>query len=261
MFRNCILLLLTLLVGCTSKTDTDANVLTVAAASDLRFVLGETIRQFKQTNPAAEIKPIYGSSGSFFAQIQHGAPFDLFLSADMDYLDKLAESGFAFKDTEFEHAVGRLVVWAKKESPIDVEKLGIDALTDSKAMRIAIANPQHAPYGRGAVAAMQKLGVYDKVRDRLVFGENVSETLEFVDSGAAQIGIVALSLAVAPTVKPKGKYWEIPLDAYPRMAQGGIVLKATKNKKAADELRSFILSNQGREIFKDFGFYMPEEKR
>jgi molybdate transport system substrate-binding protein len=260
MSRASALLILSLLFGCTPRQDVAPKVLTVAAASDLRFVLDETIQQFKKIDPSVEIRPNYGSSGNFYAQIQQGAPFDMFLSADMDYLSKLEKSGFAVEGTAFEHAVGRLVIWVRKESPIDVEKLGAAALTAPEAKHVAIANPELAPYGRGAVAAMKKLGVYEKVQDRLVLGGNVSETLSFVESGAAEVGVVAMSLAVAPTVKDKGRYWEIPLDAYPRMLQGGIILKQTKNREAADKLRSYILSSEGHAIFKRFGFYMPEEK-
>jgi molybdate transport system substrate-binding protein len=166
--------------------------------------------------------------------------------------------GFAIEGKEFEYSIGRLAIWVRKESRLDVEKLGIAALTDPQVTRIAIANPEHAPYGKSAVAAMQTLGVYEAVRDRLVLGDNVSQTLEFIDSGAAQIGIVAMSLAAAPSVKPRGRYWEIPRAAYPRMDQGGIILKSTKNRKSADQLRSFILSSEGRAIFNQFGFYMPE---
>jgi molybdate transport system substrate-binding protein len=255
-----LLSLMALFVGCARSPSDNASALTIAAASDLRYALDETIQRFKQTNPALEIKTAYGSSGSFYAQIQQGAPFDMFLSADMDYPRRLSKAGYAIEGTEFEHSVGRLVVWVRKESPLDVENLGIAALADPQATRVAIANPAFAPYGKAAVAAMQALGVYEKVQERLVLGENVSQTLEFIDSGAAQIGIVAMSLASAPVVKPRGRYWEIPRTAYPRMDQGGIILKSTKNRKGADQLRSFILSREGRAVFKQFGFYMPEDE-
>jgi molybdate transport system substrate-binding protein len=223
--------------------------------------MDSAISEFKKTTPTADIKPVYGSSGNFYAQVRNGAPFDMFFSADMEYLRKLADEGFAIRETMFEHAVGRLVIWVRKDSPLDVEKRGMEALTDSSVKHVAIANPATAPYGRGAVAAMQKLAVYEKVRERLVLGENVSQALEFIDSGQAQIGIVAMSLATAPSVKPKGRYWEIPLTAYPRMDQGGIILKSSQNREAAEQFRSFILSEQGRTVFKQFGFYMPEDPK
>lgn len=252
------LAVLFLAAACQSGKQPPAKTLTIAAASDLRFAMDEALVQFKKTSPDVEVKPVYGSSGSFYAQIRNGAPFDMFFSADMEYLRKLEQDGFTVEGTVFEHAVGRLVVWVRKDSPLDVEKRGVEALSDSSVGHVAIANPATAPYGRGAVAAMQSLGVYEKVQARLVLGDNVSQTLEFIDSGHAQIGIVAMSLAIAPAVKSKGRYWEIPLTAYPRMDQGGVILKRTQNREAAEQFRSFILGDQGRSVFKQFGFYMPE---
>ena len=245
------------LTGCQATNPVNATRLTVAAASDLKFALDETIGQFKKSNPATDIRPIYGSSGSFYTQIRNGAPFDMFLSADAEYPDKLRDDGFAIEGTEFEYAIGRLVVWAKRESLLEVEQKGMDVLADARVMKIAIANPEHAPYGRNAVEAMRRLGVYDRIQDRFVFGENVSQALEFVESGAAQAGVIAMSLAVAPTIQPRGKYWEIPLSAYPRMDQVGVILRTASNRQAADRFRAFILSDEGRAIFKRFGFYLP----
>lgn len=257
----CSLAVLFLVTACQTGTQSGAKTLTIAAAADLRYVMDEALIQFRKTNPNIDVRPVYGSSGNFYAQIRNGAPFDLFFSADMEYPRKLAHDGFAIEETVFEHAVGRLVVWVRKDSPLDVEKRGVEALTDASVKHVAIANPEYAPYGRSAVAAMRKLAVYEKVRERLVLGENVSQTLEFIDSGLAQIGIVAMSLASAPAVKPRGRYWEIPLSAYPRMDQGGIILKRTQNREGAEQFRSFILSDQGRAVFKQFGFYMPEHSK
>ena len=245
------------LAACQATNTANVTTLTVAAASDLRFALDETIGQFKRANPTADVRPIYGSSGNFYTQIRNGAPFDMFLSADAEYPDKLRSDGFAIEGTEFEYAIGRLVVWAKRESPLEVEQKGMDVLADERVTKIAIANPEHAPYGRNAVEAMRRLGVYDRVQERFVLGENVSQALEFIESGAAEVGVVAMSLAVAPTIQPRGKYWEIPLTAYPRMDQVGVILRAASNRQTADQFRAFILSDEGRAIFKRFGFYLP----
>jgi molybdate transport system substrate-binding protein len=166
--------------GCTTREASSLHPLTVAAASDLRFALDETIRQFKPSNTDIDLKTVYGSSGNFYTQISNAAPFDLFMSADMEYPRKLVQEGFAIEGTEFEYAVGRLVLWVRKDSPLDVERLGMDAVTDPRVRKFSIANPQHAPYGRTAVAAMQKFGVYERIADRLVFGENVSQALQFI---------------------------------------------------------------------------------
>ena len=151
------------------------------------------------------------------------------MSADIDYPKKLVEQGFASEKSLFQYAVGRIVVWTPKDSAIDVQKLGIKALLDPAAKKIAIANPKHAPYGRAAEAALKNLKILDQVKDKLVLGENVAQTAQYVESGAADIGIIALSLAKSSALKDKGKYWEVPLENYPRMDQGGVILSWAKD--------------------------------
>jgi molybdate transport system substrate-binding protein len=234
--------------------------LTVAAASDLKFALDEAIRQFKAQHADIDVQPIYGSSGNFYTQITNKAPFDVFMSADMEYPHNLEKNGLVLDGSEFTYAVGRIVVWTRSDSPLDTH-LGMQVLLDPSIKKISIANPDHAPYGRAAVAAMQKYGVYEKVKDKFVMGENVSQALEFIDSGTAQVGIVAMSLATAPNVSARGKYFEVPLDSYPRMDQGGVILKYVRDRQAAEQFRTFILSPECRTLFKRFGFSLPEESR
>jgi molybdate transport system substrate-binding protein len=148
--------------------------------------------------------------------------------------------------------VGRLVVWVPAGSSLDPAT----ALRDPGVKHVAIANPQHAPYGRAAQAALRSLGLYESVEPKLVLGENIAQTLQFVESGAADVGIVALSLALAPSVSARGRYWEIPLDSYPRIEQGGIILK---DSTAARDFRAFLLSTDGRRILKQYGFFVPGE--
>ena len=155
--------------------------------------------------------------------------------------------------------MGRIVVWAPGGSSIKVESLGIRSLLAPSVKKIAIANPQHAPYGRVAEAAMRNLGVYPQVETRLVFGDNIAQTAQFVQSRAADIGIIALSLALAPPMRNQGRYWEIPLDAYPRMDQGGVILHWAKDRQAAAQLRDFVLGPEGRAILKRYGFFPPGE--
>ncbi|HKQ37951.1 MAG TPA: molybdate ABC transporter substrate-binding protein [Verrucomicrobiae bacterium] len=231
--------------------------LLIAAASDLRFALEELVTKFREDHASSAVKPIYGSSGNFYAQILNDAPFDLFLSADAAYPRQLIARGKGTEEELFVYAIGRLVIWVPKSSPIKVEDLGIKALLDSTAKKIAIANPEHAPYGRAAVAAMKKFGVYDKVASRLVLGENIAQTAQFVDSGNADIGIIAYSLAIVPKMKDAGRFWEIPLDAFPRLDQAGLVLAGTKNANAAREFRKFMQSNRGQEVLKTYGFILP----
>ena len=231
--------------------------LLIAAASDLRFAMDELIAEFANGDTNARPKVVYGSSGNFYAQIMNDAPFDLFLSADASYPRQLIAAGKGKKDDFFLYAVGRLVVWVPKGSPIKVEGLQIEALFDGTVKKIAIANPEHAPYGRATVAAMKKLGVYDRVSARLVFGENIAQTAQFIESGNAQIGIIAYSLAIAPKMKESGRFWEIPLDAFPRLEQGGVVLATAKNPIAAREFRKFMMSGRGQQILKTYGFILP----
>ena len=222
--------------------------LTIAAASDLNFAMQEIARRFQAAHPVCQVEIVYGSSGNFFTQINNRAPFDIFLSADMDYPGKLAGAG----NQVFTYAVGHIVVWVPSASALEPAT----ALRASTLKHLAIANPRHAPYGRAAQAALQTLGLYSALEPKLVLGENVSQALQFVESGAADAGIVALSLALAPPVRPRGRYWEIPASAYPRMDQGGIILK---NSQPAREFRAFLLAEPGRRILKHYGFFVPGE--
>lgn len=232
--------------------------LRVAAAADLKFALDELVREFQIIQPTIEVSVSYGSSGNFYAQLQNQAPYDLYFSADIEYPRKLAESGLALENQVFSYAVGRLVLWAPHTSAIAAEELGIKALLDPKVKKIAIANPRHAPYGVAAVAALRSLGVYEQVEARLVYGENIAQTAQFVQSGAADLGIIALSLAIAPRMQGAGEYWEIPLGTYPEMQQGGIILNSTKEPEAAKMLRDFIMGQQGRAVLQRYGFFLPE---
>lgn len=229
----------------------------IAAAADLRFAMDDVVQRFQQKHSDVVVKAIYGSSGNFSSQIESGAPFDVFCSADLSYPRMLAGKGLTVPDSEFTYAQGRIVLWVKSSSPIQVEKLGIDSLRAPSIRYIAIANPAHAPYGKAAVAALQSLGVYDAVKDKVAYGENIAQTLQFVQLGSADIGIVALSLALAPPVRGTGRYWEIPLASYPAMQQGGVILKSTKLLAIAKDFRSFMLDDQVRAILQNYGFTRP----
>jgi len=228
--------------------------LRIAAAADLRYALDDLVKGFRQQHPEVRIEPSYGSSGMFYAQLVNHAPFDLFLSADEMYPHKLSEQGMILPGSEFSYADGRIVLWTGNATGVDVERLRMDALRQPSVRHIAIANPAHAPYGRAAEAALHSLGIYDAVKDKLVMGENISQTFQMAQSGAAEVGIVALSLAIAPSAAGQGHYWEVPRDAYPRIRQGGAILKWTKNPEAAQAFRAFLLGPEGRAILKRYGF-------
>ena len=232
-----------------------AQAVKVAAAADLKFAMVELAAQFEKES-GAKLDVTYGSSGNFLTQIQNGAPFDLFFSADSQYPKKLEAAGLTEPGTLREYAVGHIVIWTPSGSGINAAKGGWTCLLDQRVKKIAVANPEHAPYGRAAVAATKKAGIYEQVKDKLVYGENISQAAEFVQSGNAQAGIVALSLALSPAMK-NGNRWEIPADSYPAIKQAAVILKASKNKDGARRFLDFVSGPQGREILQRFGFTVP----
>ena len=224
----------------------------VAAAADLKFAFEELAGQFEK-QMGAKVNATYGSSGNFFSQIQNGAPFDLFFSADIEYPKKLEVAELAEPGTLYEYAVGRIVIWTPVDAQVNVTKQGWNALLDPSVRKIAIANPEHAPYGRAAVAALQKAGIYDRVKAKLVYGENISQAAQFVQSGNAEAGIIALSLASSPPMKG-GKSWMIPEQMHPAIEQGAILLKNAKNKVAARAFLKFVGSKEGQAVLEKYGF-------
>jgi len=249
--KQIIVLLAVLLMG----SYTRAQAVKVAAAADLKFAMTELAAQFEKQS-GAKLDVTYGSSGNFLTQIQNGAPFDLFFSADSEYPKNLEAAGLTEPGTLREYAVGHIVIWTPSGSQINVPKDGWKSLLDQRVKKIAIANPEHAPYGRAAVAATKKAGIYEQVKDKLVYGENISQAAEFVQSGNAQVGIVALSLTMSPAMK-NGNKWEIPADSYPPIKQAVVLLKASRNKDAARRFLDFVSGPQGREVLQRFGFTVP----
>src|SRR6266849_9138134 len=252
--------LLALLLTCvTPLAGPAAGEITVAAAADLNIALSEVAANYQKATGNA-LRLSFGSSGNLFNQIQNGAPFDIFFSADLDYPQKLIASGLAEPSSLYRYAVGRLVLWVPASSPLDVEHRGMNALLDPSVKKIAIANPQHAPYGRAAVAALRHYGIYEKVADRLVLGENVSQAAQFVESGNAQAGIVALSHALAPAMKDKGRYWEIPADAYPVLNQAVVILAHSAHKRDAAAFLECLKTPEAIAVLQRYGFAVPEGK-
>jgi molybdate transport system substrate-binding protein len=229
-----------------------AQEVTVAAAADLQFAMQDVAAQF-QRQTGKTVKVTYGSSGNFFQQIQNGAPFDMFFSANLDYPKKLESAGLVESGSYYPYAKGKIVVWVLNESKIKIDS-GLKVFLDPDVKKIAIANPQHAPYGQAAVAALQKEGIYDKVKDKFVLGENISQTASFVVSGAADAGVVALSLALSPNMKSKGRYAEIPANEYPPIEQACVILNSSKNKETARQFLAFVQSEKVAAILSGYGF-------
>ena len=222
----------------------------VAAASDLQAALPGLIARF-QKETGLRVQSTFGSSGNFFTQIQNGAPFDVFLSADIEYPRRLQVAGLG--EGVVSYGTGRLVLWTRRDSGIDLKR-GLPVLLDARVRRIAIANPQHAPYGRAAVAALQAQRLYEKVRDRLVFGENIAQTAQFAQSGNADVGILALALAVGPALKASGTYVEIPASLHPPIEQGAIVLRSARDAAAARRFIAFLGRRDTVDSLKQAGF-------
>ncbi|HLM81336.1 MAG TPA: molybdate ABC transporter substrate-binding protein [Terriglobales bacterium] len=235
-----------------------AQEITVAAAADMSAALPQLVAGYtKKTGQAVKLS--FGSSGNLTNQIRNGAPFDVFFSADQEYPQQLIAEGLAQKETFYRYAIGRLVLWVPADSPLDVSKLGMKALLDPSVKKISMANPAHAPYGRAAEAALRHFGIYDQVSSRLVLGENVSQAAQFVESGNAQAGLIALSHALAPAMKDKGRYWTVPLDAYPTLNQAAVVLSKSKYQDAARKFLDFLHSPEATSLLTTYGFNLPAE--
>jgi molybdate transport system substrate-binding protein len=236
-----------------------AQEITVAAAADMSTALPQLVAAYTEKTGQA-VKLSFGSSGSLTNQIENGAPFDIFFSADEQYPQQLIREELALKDTLYRYAVGRLVLWVPNDSPLILPEVGINALLDPSIKKIAIANPATAPYGRAAEATLRFYGIYNKVSSRLVVGENVTQAAQFVETGNAQAGLIALSHALAPALKDRGRYWKVPIDAYPTLNQAAVVLSKSKQKDAARKFLDFIRTPEASSLLTSCGFALPEEK-
>lgn len=251
----CATWLLFLLIAFHNTGCADEKIL-IAAASDLKFAMDEVCHTFEQANPGIQVSVSYGSSGNFFAQIKQGAPFDLFFSADASYPARLEEEGFCVKGQQSLYAIGKIVLWIPKKSPLNPQK-GLSIVLESEVKKLAIANPKHAPYGRAAEEALRYYHLWDKVQDKLAFGENISQTAQFVQTGAADAGIIALSLAISPKMVNDGIYWIIPDESYSKLEQVYTVLQRGKDKSGVKTFLKFVQGEKGRKILSAYGFILP----
>ena len=232
-----------------------AGTLLVAAASDLVHCIDELGAAFRKEEPAAEVKVSTGASGNFFAQIKRGAPFDVFLSADMDYPRQLAQEGAADPASLKTYAIGRLAVWTV-DTRFDPRQ-GMRLFADPRLTRVAIANPDVAPYGRAARAALIHHGVWDAVKGKLAIGENVAQTAQFVQTGNAQLGIVSLATVLSPRLKEVGRYYIVPEEGIAPIEQGVIVTRHGKDNPLAARFVRFLQTKAAREILQRSGFGLP----
>ncbi len=246
------LALLLAVLGLLQPSASAAQSLTIAAASDLQGALPEIVKRFQQES-GVSARVTFGSSGNFFAQIQNGAPFDLYLSADIDYPRGLEQTGLATPGSLYQYATGQIVLWALKGNQPLVQQ-GLRGLASPAVKKIAIANPEHAPYGRAAVAALKAAGIYEQVQGKLVLGENISQAAQFVQSGNADVGIIARSIALIPTVATVGASFDIPISSYPPIDQVAVIVRASRNQDVARRFLDFLKAPAIVELMRQFGF-------
>lgn len=232
-----------------------AEKITVAAAADLKFAMDEIVVTFRRAHPGDQVDVIYGSSGKFHTQIQQGAPYDLYFSADIGFPRELAKAGFAASEVK-PYALGRIVLWS---TSLEASQMTLASLADPKITRIAIANPKHAPYGKRAEEALRASGLWERVEPKLVYGENIAHTAQFVLTGNAQVGIVALALAVNPELASKGGHWLIPDKLHAPLEQGFVITKRAEGNAAAKRFADYMGSKPARAVMTKYGFVLPGE--
>lgn len=242
-----------LLSGCGG--DSESRTVRVAAASDLTFAMTEISTLVQEIDPAIDVVPAFGSSGQFLQQIVNGAPFDLYLSADRAFPQEIAARGLADSADVFEYGVGRLVVWTTRP---ELRTPTLQSLADPDVRKVSIANPRHAPYGRAADEAIANSGLAKAVANKLVLGENVSQAAEFVLSGSADIGVVALALVLADAVQGEGSWTLVPSEVHEPITQAGVVLARAQDQDAARIVRDVIMSPAGQDVLRRYGFEPAE---
>lgn len=258
LIKCCVAALLLIATTALPPASATSREINVAAAADLSSALQELANNFEKRT-GITVKLSFGASGALTQQIENGAPFDIFFSADMDYPKHLIAEGDADGATLYRYAIGQLVLWAAKDSPLDLEHKGISVLLDPSVSKISIGNPQHAPYGRAAVAALKHYDLYEKIAGKLVRGENVAQAAQFVESGNAQVGFVALAHAIAPSMQGKGKYWIVPADAYPALDQGVVLLAHSSHRQEAQAFLEYVKSPEAAAVLKRYGFSVPQQ--
>lgn len=246
-----------LLAACTLflAATAHAEKITVAAAADLKFAMDEIVVTFKKANPGDDVDVVYGSSGKFHTQIQQGAPYDIFFSADIGFPRELMAAGFAASEAK-PYAFGRIVLWS---GSMDATKMTLASLTAPKITRVAIANPKHAPYGKRAEEALKAAGLWDKVEPKLVYGENIAQTAQYVQTGNAQVGIIALSLAINSELATKGGYGLIPENLHQPLEQGYVITKRAAGNPLAKRFTDYMATKPARAVMTKYGFVLPGE--
>jgi molybdate transport system substrate-binding protein len=230
-----------------------AQEIRVAAASDLQFAMPEIIAAFQSQNPKLKVTVSYGSSGRFDTQIRQGAPFDIFFSADDSFTKKLEQDGFLEANSRKLYAIGRVAVWVANRLKLNVAQLGVKVLLDPSIAKIAIANPEHAPYGVAAISLLEFYGL--EILPKLVYAENIAQAAQIALAGA-DAGILALSVVKNPTMQNAGSYWLAPLNSHTRLNQQYAILKS-RATPAVRAFYAFIQTLSTRKILNKYGFQIP----
>ena len=234
-----------------------SRVLAVAAAGDLRGTLEDVKRAFETRHPGTRIDLSFGASGSLTAQILQGAPFDVFLSADTGFPEQIQRAGLASPEWPFPYARGFLTLWIRREFKLDPAATGLRALLDPRLKRIALANPKVAPYGRAAESALQKAGLLETLKARIVFGDNIAQAAQFLQTGAAEAGLISFSQAHHPSLEGAGMAWKLPEAIAPALRQSGVILARSHDPALARNLRDFLVGSEGQAILSRRGFGKP----
>ncbi len=253
MRRALSLALLAIALALPGTSGAQAGELTIAAAADLKFAMDRIVRDFRARHAGDTVQVVYGSSGNFHAQLRAGAPYDLFFSADINYPRELAQAGLAAGEVT-PYATGRIVLWSARR---DAGRLSLAALADPTLGRIAIANPKHAPYGKRAEEALRASGLWQAIEPRLVYGENIAQTAQFVETGNAEVGIIALSLAASPPLAAKGGYFLIPDTLHAPLEQGFIITRRAAANPLARQFAAYVQDAPARAVLRRYGFVLP----
>jgi molybdate transport system substrate-binding protein len=254
----CTAMLLVLTVACAKRARPPSTSLGVAAAASLRDVLPEVVREFEASSAGVHVEVVYGSSGSLATQVAQRAPYDVFLSADTTFPAQLEKDGHAIAGSTVRYAAGRIALWVPTASPLDLDK-GMECLRDQRVRRIAIANPRLAPYGVAARQALDRIGLSGTNGPQVVEAENIAQAAQYVESGATDIGILALSTVMSETMKAKGRSWTIPADMHEPIIHAGCVIASTPDRAAAERFLAFLRSETGRAIVQRHGFDTPAD--
>ena len=237
--------------ACKDQPSNSPQELTVAAASDLMPAFEEIKREFESAGKG-KLVFVFGSTGMLTRQIENGAPMDLFAAANVSYIDQLDQKGLIIPGTKTVYARGRITLWTRPDS--NLRFAGVADLGRPEVQAVAIANPDHAPYGLAARQALESAGVWDRVKPKLVYGDNIRQTLQYAETGNVEVAIVALSLSV----QSRGRWTLIPEELHKPIDQGLGILETTKNEQAARAFVSFLTGAQGRAIMQKYGFTFPQ---